>query len=78
VDLLDIEVDTTAAPTAAGDGADVGVVERPETDEQWPYAGGFGEPSSRPSPKELRLIPYHRWAERGPSTMRVWLPERRP
>ncbi|HLR93140.1 MAG TPA: beta-L-arabinofuranosidase domain-containing protein [Jiangellaceae bacterium] len=23
---------------------------------------------------QLRLIPYHRWAERGPSTMRVFLP----
>jgi DUF1680 family protein len=21
-----------------------------------------------------RLIPYHSWASRGPSTMRVWLP----
>ena len=24
---------------------------------------------------EVPLIPYHDWAERGPSTMRVWLPE---
>jgi DUF1680 family protein len=23
---------------------------------------------------ELRLLPYHLWANRGPSTMRVWLP----
>ena len=23
---------------------------------------------------EVPLIPYHSWAERGPSTMRVWLP----
>lgn len=23
---------------------------------------------------DLRLVPYHQWAERGPSTMRVWLP----
>lgn len=24
---------------------------------------------------DLTLVPYHGWAERGPSTMRVWLPE---
>ena len=23
---------------------------------------------------ELPLLPYHAWATRGPSTMRVWLP----
>jgi hypothetical protein len=23
---------------------------------------------------DVPLIPYHRWANRGPSTMRVWLP----
>jgi DUF1680 family protein len=22
----------------------------------------------------LRLLPYHQWANRGPSTMRVWIP----
>ncbi|MFG1754197.1 hypothetical protein [Streptosporangium sandarakinum] len=22
----------------------------------------------------LRLIPYHRWGDRGPVSMRVWLP----
>ncbi|RIQ19592.1 glycoside hydrolase family 127 protein [Jiangella rhizosphaerae] len=25
---------------------------------------------------EIPLVPYHRWAERGPSAMRVWLPAR--
>jgi DUF1680 family protein len=24
--------------------------------------------------RELIFIPYHRWAERGPSTMRVFVP----
>jgi hypothetical protein len=23
---------------------------------------------------EVPLVPYHDWANRGPSTMRVWLP----
>jgi hypothetical protein len=26
------------------------------------------------SASPTNLIPYHRWAERGSSTMRVWLP----
>jgi len=25
-------------------------------------------------PVEVALVPYHEWAERGPSTMRVWIP----
>ncbi len=25
-------------------------------------------------PTDVALIPYHQWANRGPSTMRVWLP----
>jgi DUF1680 family protein len=33
-------------------------------------------PGTAPAPAalDLRLVPYHRWAERGPSTMRIWLP----
>jgi DUF1680 family protein len=27
-----------------------------------------------PDPVDVPLIPYHDWANRGPSTMRVWLP----
>ena len=39
----------------------------------WPYDGpasetGVGEPI------EVPLTPYHDWANRGPSTMRVWIP----
>jgi DUF1680 family protein len=38
----------------------------------WPYGvspgAGDGEPTT------LRLIPYHRWGNHGPASMRVWLP----
>ena len=76
VDLLEIEVDTAAAPTANADGADVGALLRPRADTEWPYTRELDESSPR-RPQTLRLVPYHRWAERGPSTMRIWLPERR-
>lgn len=40
----------------------------------WAYAA----PSSPPALLEtatVALIPYHDWAERGPSTMRIWIPK---
>jgi DUF1680 family protein len=38
----------------------------------WPYERqGKGTGAQH---RVIDLIPYHRWAERGPSTMRVWLP----
>ncbi|WP_188194248.1 glycoside hydrolase family 127 protein [Nonomuraea sp. SYSU D8015] len=39
----------------------------------WPYgAAQDGRPSG--AGVGLRLVPYHRWGNRGPATMRVWLP----
>lgn len=50
----------------------------------WPYAGegdgaaaaaaGTAPPGVAPP---LTLIPYHLWGNRGPASMRVWLPEAR-
>ncbi|MFI7448347.1 glycoside hydrolase family 127 protein [Nonomuraea sp. NPDC049714] len=45
----------------------------------WPYGSERdGEPYRQRAASEagtaLRLIPYHRWGNRGPATMRVWLP----
>ncbi|MFG1942471.1 glycoside hydrolase family 127 protein [Nonomuraea sp. NPDC048826] len=43
----------------------------------WPYRSGpdgwDGDHGAEPG-AALRLIPYHRWGNRGPATMRVWLP----
>ncbi|WP_297101918.1 glycoside hydrolase family 127 protein [Tessaracoccus sp.] len=38
----------------------------------WPYAST--EPGAARDVGEVALVPYHSWANRGPSTMRVWLP----
>jgi hypothetical protein len=39
----------------------------------WPYPPQ-GAPAAPDTPAEIALVPYHSWANRGPSTMRVWLP----
>ncbi|MFI1993484.1 glycoside hydrolase family 127 protein [Actinoplanes sp. NPDC020271] len=39
----------------------------------WPYQPLTGPPETGP-PMRIPLRPYHRWARRGPSTMRVWMP----
>jgi DUF1680 family protein len=40
----------------------------------WPYHRPDEDVRSRRRYAEIRLRPYHSWAERGPATMRVWLP----
>ena len=42
-------------------------------DGTWPYTDVAGE-RQLGEPVEMPLIPYHRWGNNGPSTMRVWLP----
>jgi DUF1680 family protein len=42
----------------------------------WPYRRADGAPAGARQEAEIPLRPYHSWAERGPSTMRVWLPSR--
>lgn len=41
-------------------------------DRAWPYRGVGTEAEELPC--DLTLIPYFLWANRGPSTMRVWIP----
>lgn len=48
------------------------VVTRTADERAWPYGSGGEHPLGGGS--EVQLIPYHDWANRGPSTMRVWIP----
>jgi DUF1680 family protein len=79
VALEDVRLDASVAPRAHDDGALVRV------DVLAPAAAEPGRPpfSARPPATEpdgpsidVPLVPYHRWAERGPSTMRVFVPTR--
>ncbi|MEU8141336.1 beta-L-arabinofuranosidase domain-containing protein [Nonomuraea sp. NPDC048901] len=47
------------------------VLGTPATDD-WPYGPTPDAPDGTDT--VLRLVPYHRWGNRGPATMRVWLP----
>jgi hypothetical protein len=69
VRLDEVEVDTSVAPEA---GAVKGRRTRP-ADSGWPYQSHRATTES-PDPVVVPLLPYHRWARRGPSTMRIWLP----
>ncbi|MET0434680.1 MAG: beta-L-arabinofuranosidase domain-containing protein [Cellulomonas sp.] len=66
-------VDTGIAPEAR-DGAvtvHARTVDVPEGD--WPYADRPAE-AGADEPRAVPLVPYHAWGNRGPSTMRVWMP----
>lgn len=73
IDLDTLAVDTSVEPE---DGAVKGYF-LPPADRPWPY-GAPVEAESPRSPRVVPLIPYHRWARRGPTTMRVWLPTTPP
>ncbi len=73
------EVAVVGSPVDEGPGARVHAVRRRLADGV-PAAGLTGTFRAEPpgavaeEPLDLRLIPYHAWAERGPATMRVFLP----
>lgn len=74
--LDDVTVDTSHAPMDGDGGVLVRGLVGPETDAEpsWPYAAAADGAPGCAEAAEIVLVPYHRWAERGPSEMRVWLP----
>jgi DUF1680 family protein len=82
-DVDAVRVDPWAAPVDRdGEVVVAGALVEP-ADEGWPYRAAPGtHPSASASnasdgahrDAEIVLRPYHSWAERGPATMRVWLP----
>ncbi|GAA3791429.1 glycoside hydrolase family 127 protein [Sphaerisporangium flaviroseum] len=72
--LSEIEVSTATEPVERGADLEVEAHRITTEPDGWPYGGpasGVGERLP------LSLIPYYRWGNRGPATMRVWLPETR-
>jgi hypothetical protein len=69
----DVVVDTSTAPWQR-DGVTfvrAGTISLAEP--SWPY--GDDATATTVDLHEVPMISYHEWANRGPSTMRVWLPE---
>ncbi len=77
-DVDAVVVDPTRPPVDR-DGTTVvpGAVMEPEAN-GWPYSDATVQPDEPGRDLEVSLRPYHSWAERGPSTMRVWLPVMNP
>ncbi len=71
-DTGSILVDTDRPPVDDGEQVRVPLSLLEAGDPAWPYAGDG--PRRSEAAQLVRLIPYHDWGNRGPSTMRVWLP----
>jgi DUF1680 family protein len=78
VDHVDaLRVDASVAPVERDGRVTVrGVALDALPDAGWPYRDGSAAADEAPaaSPVEIPLVAYHDWANRGPSTMRVWIP----
>ncbi|HLU27645.1 MAG TPA: beta-L-arabinofuranosidase domain-containing protein [Glycomyces sp.] len=81
--IEDIRLDVGLAPRAEGDGAIAWTStapapeDRPDAAGRLPYRSTPPRPASdaaSPERREVRLIPYYRWAQRGSAAMRVFLP----
>ncbi|MDY0908600.1 glycoside hydrolase family 127 protein [Microbacterium sp. CFBP9034] len=72
-DVGRVAIDLDTAPVERDGKVWVRVARLPLADGRWPYGE---EPAGTDAESvEVPLVPYHEWAERGPSTMRVWIPE---
>jgi DUF1680 family protein len=72
VPLERLALDRRAALEVDGDRVTASFVVRAAADQPWPYADT--EQSTQAWTTRVALTPYHEWAERGPATMRVWVP----
>ncbi|WP_448624420.1 glycoside hydrolase family 127 protein [Geodermatophilus sp. URMC 64] len=69
----DVRVDISTPPRDCDGTTTVlaGTVPAPES--EWPYDASPAD-AAGPELREVALVPYHSWGNRGPATMRVWLP----
>jgi len=74
VELDDVRIDAGVAPVDDGDGARVQVRGLRPGDRPFPYGERPADAGTAGEAQGVRMGPYHRWAERGPSTMRVFVP----
>jgi DUF1680 family protein len=73
-DVDSIRVDLTVPPVESASSVLVRAELVEERDEPWPYRSGSPGDEDAGKAIDVPLIAYHDWANRGPATMRVWLP----
>ncbi|GAA2660671.1 MULTISPECIES: glycoside hydrolase family 127 protein [Actinosynnema] len=73
LDLDSLRVDTGVPPVDGPGGVVVRALLDTPPERPWPYGPPTEPEGGAHAP--LTLVPYHRWARSGPSTMRVWLPQ---
>ncbi|QYN32343.1 glycoside hydrolase family 127 protein [Pseudonocardia sp. DSM 110487] len=73
-DISGVRLDPAVAPRDVDGAVVVRLRRSPAHSRPWPYGGPDAEPAGAGETFDVPLVPYHDWAERGPSTMRVWLP----
>ena len=71
-DVEDAVADPAVSPVERDGRVWMPLARRVEGDARWPYAEGQGAASV--TAVDVPLVPYHSWGNRGPSTMRVWIP----
>ncbi len=76
-DIAAVRVDPTVALRDVDGTVVVRLRRAPTTSRPWPYDVPGPGPAEDGEELDVPLVPYHDWAERGPSTMRVWLPSTR-
>ena len=75
-DVADAEI-LTDEPLREEDGRVTAAISlRRRRDAGWPY-GAAAPDDAAPETLRVPLVAYHEWAERRPSTMRIWVPEAR-
>jgi DUF1680 family protein len=73
-DVADVRLDPSSPPVEAGGEVRVRVRRVATETRAWPYGPAPDTAAGGDDAFDVPLVPYHDWAERGPSTMRVWLP----
>ncbi|MCB2413721.1 glycoside hydrolase family 127 protein [Demequina sp. TTPB684] len=73
-DTESVEVDLGVPVELTPTGARVALRRRRDGDEPWPYSESAATASGHDETFVADLIPYRDWANRGPSTMRIFMP----
>ncbi|MFH8252761.1 glycoside hydrolase family 127 protein [Microbacterium sp. B2969] len=71
-DVAQVAIAADSRPVERDGRISVPVVVVDAAKDGWPY--GSAPHRHAGTAVEVPLVPYHEWAERGPSTMRVWIP----